>query len=145
MAETAGYSGKPLAQKLGVKPGQTLLAIDPPGHYTDLLEPLADGVSLVLSSLEQAEAGADVVHAFFADRAALAGDVERLIRLPAPGGMIWISWPKKTSALHRDLTDNDIRALVLPTGWVDVKVAAVDADWSGLKFLQRRTTSATVP
>ena len=138
MAETAGYSGKPLAQKLGVKPGQTLLAIDPPGHYTDLLEPLPDGVSLVLSSPEQAETGAEVVHVFVADRAALAASVQRLIRLPAPGGMIWISWPKKSSALFRDLTENDIRTLVLPTGWVDVKVAAIDADWSGLKFLRRK-------
>ncbi len=138
MAETAGYSGKSLVQKLGVKPGQTLLAIDPPGHYTDLLEPLPDGVSLVLSSLEQAETGAEVVHAFVADRAALAAAVGTLTRLAAPGGMIWVSWPKKTSALYRDLTENDIRGLVLPAGWVDVKVAAVDADWSALKFLKRK-------
>ncbi len=138
MAETAGYSGKPLARKLGVKPGQTLMAVDPPGHYTDLVEPLPEGVSLVLSSLEQAAPGAEVVQVFVADRAALAAAVPRLMQLPAPGGMIWISWPKKTSALFRDLTENDVRALILPTGWVDVKVVAVDADWSGLKLLRRR-------
>ena len=126
-------------QKLGVKPGQTLIAIDPPGDYTDLLEPLPEGVSLVLSGLEQAEAGAEVVHAFFLDRAALAAAAKALVLLPAPGGMIWISWPKKTSALRRDLSENDIRALLLPTGWVDVKVAAIDADWSGLKFLRRKS------
>jgi hypothetical protein len=139
MAETAGYSGKPLAQKLGIKSGQALLAVDPPGDYADLLEPLPEGVSLVLSNLPQAEAGAEVVHAFFTDRAALASAVELLIGLPAPGGMIWISWPKMTSSLRRDLSENDVRALLLPTGWVDVKVAAIDADWSALKFLRRRT------
>jgi hypothetical protein len=138
MAEPAGYSGKPLIAKLGVKPGQQLQVVDAPGHYTDLIEPLPDGVSLMLCAWEQAEAGAQVVHAFFADRAALAAHAAALVTLPALGGMVWVSWPKKSSPLFRDLTENDIRTLVLPTGWVDVKVAAVDADWSGLKFLKRR-------
>ncbi len=139
MSGSAGYSGKPLAQKLGLKAGCHLAAIDAPGHYTDLVEPLPDGVSLVLSGWEQAEPGAQVVHAFVADRAALEENVRTLVDLPAPGGMIWISWPKKTSRLFRDLTEDGIREIVLPTGWVDVKVAAIDADWSGLKFLRRRT------
>ncbi len=139
MAETAGYLGKSLAQKLGVKSGQTLMAIDSPGDYADLVEPLPEGVSLVLSSLEQAEAGAEVLHLFVADRSALAGALERVTSLAAPGGMIWISWPKTSSPLHRDLTDRGVRDLMLPTGWVDVKVAAIDSDWSGLKFLRRRS------
>jgi hypothetical protein len=138
MPDPVGYSGKPLIAKLGVKPGQRLMAIEAPGHYTDLVEPLPDGVSLVLCAWEQAEDGAELVHAFFPDRAALAAHVDQLIALPAPGGMIWISWAKKASPLFRDLTEDGVRALVLPTGWVDVKVAAVDADWSGLKFLRRR-------
>jgi len=138
MPDPVGYSGKSLIAKLGVKPGQRLEAIDAPGHYTDLVEPLPEGVSLVLSAWEQAEQGAEVVHAFFADRAALERRVADLIALPAVGGMIWVSWPKKSSKLYRDLTENDLRTLILPTGWVDVKVAAVDADWSGLKFLKRR-------
>ncbi len=136
--DPVGYSGKPLIAKLGVKAGQQLLAIDAPGHYTELVEPLPDGVSLVLSAWEQAEVGAQVVHAFFADRAALALHVQALVTLPAPGGMAWVSWPKKASPLFRDLTEDGIRELLLPTGWVDVKVAAVDEDWSGLKFLKRR-------
>lgn len=135
----AGYSGKPLADKLGVKPGQTLLAIGAPGHYPDLLTPLPEGVSLLLSDWAQAEEGAQVVHAFFADKDALANVADRLVKLPGPGGMIWVSWPKKTSTLFRDLAENDVRAILLPTGWVDVKVAAIDADWSGLKFLRRRS------
>lgn len=138
MPNPVGYSGKPLAQKLGLKAGCSLAAIDAPGHYTELVEPLPEGVSLVLSGWEQAEHGVDIVHAFFADRAALEENIQALIDLPAPGGMIWISWPKKTSRLFRDLTEDGIREIVLPTGWVDVKVAAVDADWSGLKFLKRR-------
>lgn len=138
MPDPIGYSGKSLIAKLGIKPGQRLQAIDAPGHYTELVEPLPEGVSLVLSAWEQAEAGAEAVHAFFPDRSALAARVAALVTLPAPGGMIWVSWPKKSSPLFRDLTENDIRTLVLPTGWVDVKVAAVDADWSGLKFLKRR-------
>lgn len=139
MQGPVGYSGKPLIAKLGAKAGQYMLVLEAPGHYTELVEPLPDGVSLVLSSWEQAEAGADLVHAFFPDRAALAAHVAALIALPAPGGMIWVSWPKKSSGLFRDLTEDGVRELVLPTGWVDVKVAAVDADWSGLKFLRRRT------
>jgi len=139
MVETTGYSGKPLAAKLGVKPGQTLLALDAPAHYADLVAPLPDGVELVLASLGDARAGAAVVHAFVRDRSALAASAANLVALPAQGGMLWISWPKKASPLFRDLTEDGIRTLVLPTGWVDVKVAAVDADWSGLKFLKRRT------
>ncbi len=140
MVEPVGYSGKPLVAKLGVKAGQRLLAIDAPGHYTELVEPLPDGVSLSLSDWAQAgaETGVEVVHAFFADRASLAARVAALTALPGPGGAIWVSWPKKASPLYRDLTESDLRTLILPTGWVDVKVAAVDADWSGLKFLRRK-------
>jgi hypothetical protein len=79
-----------------------------------------------------------IVHAFVRDRAELDGMAGRLTGLPGPGGALWISWPKKTSPLFRDLTEDGIRDVLLPTGWVDVKVCAVDADWSGLKFLRRR-------
>ena len=131
------YSDKSLASKLGVKPGQRLLAIDAPADYVKLVAPLPEGASLVLGSWGRTERGADIVHAFFRTREALAAHLTELVRLPAPRGMIWVSWPKKSSALFRDLTDNVVRSLLLPTGWVDVKVAAVDADWSGLKFLLR--------
>jgi hypothetical protein len=137
MAETSGHAGKGLAAKLGVKPGQHLLAIDAPAHYAKLVEPLPEGASLTLGSWGRSKAGAEIVHAFFPDRGALVAHLTDLVRLPAPRGMFWVSWPKKSSSLFRDLTDNAVRALVLPTGWVDVKVAAIDADWSGLKFLMR--------
>jgi hypothetical protein len=137
MAKTLGYSGKSLAAKLGMKPGQRLLAVDAPAHYAELVAPLPEGASLVLGSWGRSEAGAEVVHAFFPMRDTLAAHVTDLVRLPVLRGTIWVSWPKKSSSLFRDLTDNVVRALVLPTGWVDVKVVAVDADWSGLKFLMR--------
>jgi hypothetical protein len=137
MPETFGYSGKSLAAKLGIKPGQRLLAVDAPAHYAELVAPLPEGASLVLGSWGRSEVGAEIVHAFFPTRAALAAHLADLVSLPAPRGMIWVSWPKKSSSLFRDLTDNIVRALVLPSGWVDVKVAAVDADWSGLKFLMQ--------
>ncbi|MBV9995659.1 MAG: DUF3052 domain-containing protein [Caulobacteraceae bacterium] len=124
--------------KLGLKPGQRLLAIDAPQGYADLVGPLPDAASLDLCAWAHACAGAEIVHVFIGQRATLAERAAKLVALPGPGGSVWISWPKKASPLHRDLTDNAVRALILPTGWVDVKVAAVDADWSGLKFVRRR-------
>ena len=100
--------------------------------------PLPEGARLSLKPFDRAEPGADIVHAFFRTRTELDARAAPLITLPAAGGMIWISWPKKSSPLFRDLTENGLREVLLPTGWVDVKVAAVDADWSGLKFLRRR-------
>jgi hypothetical protein len=139
MAETFGYSGKPLIAKLGLKPGERLLALDAPDHYAALVEPLPEGAILSLKPFDEAVRGADIVHAFFRTRAELDASAARLIALPGAGGMIWVSWPKKSSSLYRDLTEGGFRDVLLPTGWVDVKVAAVDADWSGLKFLRRRT------
>ena len=136
-APPVGYSGKPLAQKLGVKPGDRVSTIDAPAHYADLVAPLPEGARITASTAGEGEAGA-VVHAFVAERAGLAAIAPALAAWPPPGGMIWISWPKKSSSVFRDLTEDGVRELMLPTGWVDVKVCAVDADWSGLKFLRRR-------
>ena len=80
-----------------------------------------------------------MVHAFVRTAAALEALVEDLVSRPAAGGSIWVSWPKKSSPIFVDLTEDGIRRTLLPTGWVDVKVCAVDTDWSGLKFLRRRT------
>ena len=129
----AGYSGKSLSSKLGVKPGDVVLTVGAPCHYRGLLEPLPDGAWVT----DDAQ-GPAVVPAFVDTRAALEGLAARLVSLPRPGGALWISWPKRTSPLHADLTEDGVRTFLLPTGWVDVKVCAVDADWSGLKFLRRR-------
>ena len=84
-------------------------------------------------------AKADIVHLFCQDRAVLEAQGPAALEWVAEKGMLWISWPKKSSALFRGLTEDGLRAVMLPTRWVDVKVCAVDADWSALKFLRRRT------
>ena len=130
-----GYSGKPLIDKLGLKPGSVLCAIGAPSHYRDLVEPLPEGAK-VKTALD---AKASIVHLFVADTVALKAKVKATVAALPPGAALWISWPKKTSSRFVDLTEDGIRKLVLPTGLVDVKVAAVDEDWSGLKFLRRKT------
>jgi hypothetical protein len=130
---TAGYSGKTLAAKLGVKAGTRLCALDAPAHYEALIGELPES-----ATIEPAPAAADIIHLFAGDRAALERRAASLASEAKAGAALWISWPKKSSPLFVDLTEGGIREVLLPTGWVDVKVCAVDADWSGLKFLRRR-------
>jgi Protein of unknown function (DUF3052) len=127
----AGHSGKPLYQKLGLKPGTRCLPVDPPVEYSSLVAG-AEDIAFVASG------PADLVHLFCADRATFARGMADALANVAEGGMLWVSWPKKSSKLHIDLTEQDLRDAILPTGWVDVKVCAVDDDWSGLKFLKRK-------
>ena len=127
-----GYSGKPLFQKMGLKPGMTALPLSPPDHYDTLLAG-AEGITFVASP-----GPADVVHLFCPHRAAFDAGFAGALAQVAPGGMLWVSWPKKSSKLFVDLTEDHLRAAAAPTGWVDVKVCAVDQDWSGLKFLRRK-------
>ncbi len=134
MVSPTGYSGKPLSQKLGIKPGDIVRPVNAPAHYAGLLGPLPDGATIV----EAAENPA-LVHAFVTSGDDLATMAERLVSWPRPGGAVWISWPKKTSPLFVSLTEDGVRKIMLPTGWVDVKVCAVDENWSGLKFLRRRS------
>lgn len=131
-ANTAGYSGTPLFKKLGLKAGMRCLTISAPTHYAELV----DGVEGV-RFMKRAQS-ADVVHLFCANRRALDQRFESALSKVAKGGMLWVSWPKKSSPMFRDLTEDQLREVLLPTGWVDVKVCAVDADWSGLKFMRRR-------
>jgi hypothetical protein len=133
----AGYSGKSFADKLGIKPGVRLWILGPPDHYLAMIGALPLGVEIVT----RAET-ADILHVFAPDRAMLAANAARLTKAPRQGAALWISWPKKSSAQFIDLTEGGVREVLLPTGWVDVKVCAVDADWSGLKFLRRRTRDA---
>jgi len=124
--------------------GLRVATIHAPANYRVLLDDVLprlhwqqvdDVASLAASSQE-------VVHLFAADRSALQAALPLALSALVSGGALWISWPKKSSAAFRDLTDNEVRALVLPTGWVDVKVVAIDETWSGLKFLRRRKTGA---
>lgn len=129
---TAGYSGKPLYQKLGIKPGMRCLIVRPPAHYPDLL------IGVEGAQFFSRATPADFVHVFCRRRKDVAPLFDRALKSIVTGGMIWVSWPKKSSPLYQDLTEQHFRDHVLPLGWVDVKVCAVDQDWSGLKFLKRR-------
>lgn len=133
MPAPVGYSGKPLIQKLGLKEAQTLKPVGAPEGYADWIAPLPAG-----AVVDADAAVADLVHLFVGDRAGLEYGAAPALAAVRSGGMLWVSWPKKASPLFRDLTEDGLRAVLLPTGWVDVKVCAVSADWSGLKFLRRK-------
>jgi len=133
MPATVGYSGKPLIRKLGLKDGQVLKPVGAPEAYADWIAPLPAG-----AVVDADAAVADLVHLFVGDRAGLEQGAAPALAAVRPGGMLWVSWPKRASPLFRDLTEDGLRAVLLPTGWVDVKVCAVSADWSGLKFLRRK-------
>lgn len=133
MSADAGYSGKPVWQKLGLAPGKSLVVIDPPSDYVALCG--ADRAWLVV---QPDAASPDIVHVFVRSRAALDAALAQWLPRIAAGGMCWVSWPKKTSKLFAGITEDDVRAAALPRGWVDVKVCAIDVDWSGLKLLRRR-------
>ena len=130
----AGYSGTPLARKLGLKPGMAVLLADAPAGYADTLQPLPEGLRFVT----RAGANVALVHAFFTRRADLAAALRRYREGLAPDAVLWVSWPKKAAKVPTDITEDVIRAEALPLGWVDVKVCAVDAVWSGLKLVVRK-------
>ena len=129
----AGYSGTPLVRKLGLRPDLRVCLLHEPDGFRALL----DGIERfdISTSLEGAF---DYLHLFTDSRAELAARFETLTGHVAAGGMLWISWPKKSSPLAGDLTETAVRAIGLRTEFVDVKVCAVDRDWSALKFLRRR-------
>lgn len=129
----AGYSGKPLFQKMGLKPGMVCRVISPPDHFESLM------AGCVGVEFRHTHGNANCVHLFCRDRAALEQGWEAAVGEVNPSGMLWVSWPKKKSALFIDLTEDVLREIILPSGWVDIKVCAVDQDWSGLKFVKRRS------
>ena len=130
----AGYSGTPLAKKLGYKPGFRACVRNAPGNYSDLVDPLPEGV--VVSS--RFRSNIDLLHFFTKSRSELEHTLSGLIPMIRQDGMIWVSWPKKASKVETDLTENTIRDAALPLGLVDVKVCAVDEVWSGLKLVIRK-------
>lgn len=130
----AGYSGKSLIAKLGFKDGVKAIVIAPPSNYAAL----TDSAAITPKKSAPATGGCDFIHLFVRTTAELARDLPRLEPRLAQGGMLWVSWPKKTSRLFVDLTEDGIRRICLPMGLVDVKVCAVDADWSGLKLMRRK-------
>ena len=131
---TAGYSGTPLPQKLGIKAGQRVVVVDGPSVYRKLLAPLPEAVSF------SAKIGSATtfIHLFVSERKTLEKQLKRLRKLIADTGALWVSWPKKSSGVATDVTEDVIREVALPLGFVDVKVCAVDQTWSGLKLMIRR-------
>lgn len=132
----AGYSGKPLHAKLGFKPGWRVALVDAPERYRDLLAG-ADEVAF-LHDLRRDGRDLDAVHLFLTDPRGIAEAATAAIPHLREGGMLWVSWRKKSSKQFDGVTEDALRDAILPLGWVDVKVCAVDADWSALKFLKRK-------
>ena len=130
----AGYSKTPLAQKLGIKPRAKVAALNAPAGYRKLLAPLPAGVSFT----DKAIAGAAFVHLFVTERRVLEKELKRLRKLLDDAGVLWVSWPKKSSGVSSDITEDVVRDVCLPLGLVDIKVCAVDETWSGLKLMIRR-------
>ena len=130
----AGYSGKALTARLGLKAGALLLVVNAPAGYRELLAPLPDGARIAT----RASGRADIVHHFATSRAELAaalGSYRRKLDVATP---VWVSWPKKSAKLPTDITEGTIRDVALPLGYVDIKVCAVSEVWSGLKLVVRR-------
>ena len=127
----AGYSGKPLTQKLGIKPGFCIFVSGAPKTYDALVGGLPDGAKIIA----RLKAPLDVVHLFATKAAGLANKLSGCRDAIAPDGMIWVSWPKKSSGVATDLSDVAVRDIALRLGLVDVKVCAIDETWSGLKFV----------
>jgi hypothetical protein len=136
----AGYSGTPLARKLGIRPGAAVALVGAPEGFEALLEPLPEGVTL----RRQARAPLDVICFFATERR----QVER--RFPAfaarlvPDGSLWLHWPKRASKVPTDVTEDVLREVILPSGLVDTRVCAVDETWSGLRFVWRRELRAGI-
>ena len=129
----AGYSGTPLAQKLGLKPGSIVVLNEPKG-FRKLLSGLPAGCQFT----DKPAKGSPAVLFFSTERKEVARRLEGLMRQLTPDGMIWMAWPKKASGVPTDLTEDVMRELALPLGLVDVKVCAMDDTWSGLKLVIRK-------
>ena len=130
----AGYSGTPLSKKLGIKPPMTLVAIDAPRGYRDWVGELPRDVAIVSKS-----AGAlGAVHVFAKRRAVLEKHLSGCRKRLEQTGFVWVSWPKKASKVDTDITEDVIREVALPLGFVDIKVCAVNDVWSGLKLVIRK-------
>jgi hypothetical protein len=130
----AGYSGTPLPKKLGILAGRRVSFVDAPPEFAGLLEPLPDGVEIV----DAPEPGLDVVVFFTRERGELERRIEGLRDAIAPDGAVWVAWPKRSSGVETDMTEDVVRDVVLPLGLVDNKVAAIDETWSGLRVVIRR-------
>ena len=125
----AGYSGTPLARKLGFKGGMRVVYVNPPDGFA------VDGIELVRPRLAK---DTDLVVFFTVQRSELARRLAALRRAIEPDGMLWVAWPKRASGIRTDMTEGAVREIALPTGLVDTKVCAIDDVWSGLRLVVRK-------
>ncbi len=141
MTSTTGYSGTPLFKKLGIKDGHRVLLIEAPDEYEDWLRPLPAGVEFV----RRPDINVDIAHAFVMQREELAELLNNLRAKLNPEAALWISWPKKSAKVATTVTEDTIRELALPLGFVDIKVCAVSEVWSGLKLVIRKELRQVAP
>lgn len=130
-----GYSGTPLAQKLGITQEMAVVLIRAPANYRKLLGLIAGSVEFS----DQIKNASNFVHIFTKSRGELEKRLSILREKVADTGIVWVSWPKKSSGVRTDVTEDVVRSIALPLGFVDVKVCAIDETWSGLKLMVRRT------
>ena len=130
----AGYSGTPLSRKLGIKPGFRIRTKNAPANYPALVDPLPDNVTLST----RLRSNVDLWHLFTNCKDELSRELPIALQQIRQDGMVWVSWPKKSSGVETTVTEDTIREVCLPLGLVDVKVCAVDATWSGLKLVIRK-------
>jgi hypothetical protein len=129
-----GYSGTPLAKKLGIEESHRVGLVNAPDHFADLLEPLPAGVELVPGVRSRR----DLVVAFVRARTELEQKLDAMTRSVFPDGAIWVAWPKKAAKVPTDMSEDVVRAVALSRGLVDTKVCAIDETWSGLRLVVRR-------
>lgn len=141
---TVGYSGTPLAKKLGIKDCTAILTVNAPENYAELLEPLPAKVEINdvsvprLQKLPRSNGEIDLIHIFTNTREGLFQSVSDAKQLIKQDGAIWVSWYKKASKLPTEITEDTVREAAFPLGLVDAKVCAVDEKWSGLKLVIRK-------
>ena len=138
MKIVAGYSGTPLATKLGIKAGVAIYLVNAPANYLAWVAPLPDGVRVA----SRLSGDTDLVHIFVSEKRVLATALRSFRSKLKSTAMLWVSWPKKAAKLPTDITEDTIRQVALPLGYVDIKVCAVTEIWSGLKLVVRKELRA---
>ncbi len=131
MMDTAGYSGTPLAKKLGIKENFIIMLVNEPTYYFGLFSDMPAGIKTITDKHSKV----NFIHYFATNLKALYNDIDLLRSQLEPNGMLWVSWYKKSSKMATDVTEDLIRELALKNKLVDIKVCAVDEVWSGLKLV----------
>jgi hypothetical protein len=134
VATPIGYSGTPLTRKLGFKERSLVLLIDAPKDYAQLVAPTPTGVQFIFKP----DRNVDIAHLFVSRRSTLSQHLSKLRKTLGVEASIWVSWPKRSSKVPTDITEDTIREVALPLGFVDIKVCAVTDVWSGLKLVLRK-------